>query len=375
MYGSGLIQGMPIMQKVKDDFTTTEREDLRKQLNTLVATGELTVRQLASSVLQASGSVASQILKGKYTGDSDKYLKRAERWLAERDQLAVTPDVQFVMTDAARHILQICMRAWQMPCMAKIVLDSGAGKTAALMEFHRRRIDQSVYLQAGQAANSQRGFLKDLARQLRIVTPSLASAPTLYRFVRDHLAGLYGGGKSTPFSILVDEATTLGAPCLNILRNLHDDQSVRAAVVMADTRRMEGELASRGGIAGGYEQLTSRFGAVFAPPPGREIPRKDVRGVAEGVVGALGYRGRLAKESVAYLHRIANRPGQFRNVVYRLRTVHDLAEQAGVEATYSVAELDSVAPLVGAECEMDHHASPFGRPAQGQVQQKAAAVG
>lgn len=322
----------------------------------------LTIRQMAK-ILGCSQSVYSQIRRKIYNGDVEKYMLRARRWMIERTQQSKIPQADYIETTDSRNILKICQRAWSMPCMAKVVLDSGAGKTTALKEFARRKGERALYFQCGEAASSKRGFMLQLAEALGVHSRQ-ATISELYRRIRSRLVDAYAGGKQTPFCLLIDEATTLTPACLNILRNLHDDEQVRCAVVLADTRRLDSELARRAGIAGGYEQLRSRFGAVYAPPANRKISKGDVFNVAHSVVAAMGFRGKLPDRSIQFLHRMAQAAGRLRNVVYRLKTVSDLAEAARCEPTYCVAELDFVAALVGGTCEMEHERSPFGKAPQ-----------
>jgi len=325
-------------------------------------------------VVGCAASTWSQIRGGTYRGDVVKYMTRGRRWLTERLARGDRPDAaggDYVETTVARRILAACQRAWSMPCIARIVTPSGAGKTAALREFCRRRADRAVYLQAGELFSTKTALIRRLAALLRIPPRRKAGGAELYEAVRERLADFYAGGMQTPITVVVDEATTLRPAALNVLRGLHDDPDCRAAVVLADTARLDGELRSRRGIAGGYEQLRSRFGAVYTMTEADAVPLADVRAVAGAVAAGLGHDRPLDRHAVRYLAGLAGRPGRFRNVVHRLWAVHDLAERSGVAPAYDVPQLDFAASLVGMPCEMDHAEVPFGRPAPAPAARKA----
>jgi len=357
-----LLRRMTDMDVPQDNavaLSSAQRSEILAALLEWEAADGLKISQMAR-ILGCSPSVYSQIRQGKYAGSTDRYLRSAAKVLAERAQRSVIPDSEWVATADGVNIHRVCLRAWRMPCMAKVILDSGSGKTAALVEFARTQGDRVRYLQAGEACSSKVGFVAELARVMRVPILSRQSMTWIYFAVRDKLAAFYQEGKASPILLIVDEATTLHPGCLNILRNLHDDPNCRLAVVLADTRRLDVELSARSGIAGGFEQLRSRFGAVYAPAPDRRTSDKDVRAVAHSLLASLGVQMTLNADAIKYLTRLANEPGRLRNVTYRLQTVHDLADAAGISPCYSVAELDYVAELVGARSDMVHQHVPFG---------------
>lgn len=352
-----------------EHFSDIQRREIIDALVRIARADRLSNRFLARSVLQGSAPTWTLIRQGKYAGNTDKYLRRAQRWLADRVSRAQAPAASYVQTSIGEAVQKVCHRAWEMPCMARIVTPSGAGKTAALLEYVRRNPDRRHYLQAGQALSSPRGLLAELADKLGADYAMSQTTPEQYRRIRKRLAELYAGGTGDPVIVVVDEATTLTPPALNILRNLHDDPACRLAVVLADTWRLDAELRRPAGMAGGYEQLRSRFGATLAMSAQEEISRADVAAVAGGVLAAVGFDGRLHADAARYLHRLAQGDGKLRNVVHRIQAVHAVAEDLQIEPEYSVAQLDYVADLVGAEREMRHTVCPFGQ--AGERQQPA----
>jgi hypothetical protein len=344
-----------------EKLTDRQREEVLASLRGLQAAEGLS-NAAVSRVLRCSRSTWSQISRGLYQGDADRYLLRSRQWMTERLERAEAPLAEFVETSVGKRILAVCQRAWSVPCIGRVVTPAGCGKTSALLEFVRRRGDRAIYLQAGEAFSTRQGLISELAERLKIPVRSRSTSASLYRQVRDRLAGYYAGGAADPFCLLVDEATTLQPRALNVLRNLHDDRQVRLAVILADTWRLDAELHSRHGLPGGYEQLRGRCGAVYALPLAEAVSPGDVRLVAEAVLEAVGFEGRLPAESLKYLVSLAAEDGRLWNVVHRIWAVHDLAEQTRCEAQFTIAQLDFAAPLVGAACRMEHAAVPFGAP-------------
>jgi len=319
----------------------------------------LSNRQVAR-ILDCSPAVWSQIRSGKYAGDAAKYLARAAQWLRERRDRRAGAESAYVETSIGRAIMAVCARAWQLPCIGRVVTESGAGKTAALAEFARRRGNQALYLAVGELVADKRGLLADLAARLSVGLPRRPTAYDRAAAVRRRFADSYAEGKGTPFLVLVDEATVLAPSAINLLRNFHDDPLCRCGVVLADTARLDAYLRSPAGIAGGNEQLRSRCGAVYAHGKGEEIPLADVKAVAGSVLAQMDFPpSRMEHEAWKYLHRLAQKDGRLRNIVYRLTAVRDVAESVGAKPAYSARELDFAATLVGERCELDHPAPPF----------------
>jgi len=319
----------------------------------------LSNRQVAR-ILDCSPAVWSQIRAGKYAGDVAKHLDRARRWLEERAARKEAVALPYAETSIGRAIMAVADRSWKLPCIGRVVTESGAGKSAALAEYARRRGGKVLLLHSGDIVTDKRGLLADLSRRLGVVRRARDTAYDRALAVRDHVARAYQGGKGARLLVLVDEATVLAPSALNLLRGLHDDPACRIGVVLADTARLDVLMRSPHGIVGGNEQLRSRCGAAYAHSKDEEISMADVRAVAGVVLADLGADPkRLEAEAWKCLHRLAQKDGRLRNVVYRLTAVRDVAESVGAKAAYSTRELDYAATLVGERCEMDHPAPPF----------------
>lgn len=340
-------------------LTDKKRAGIRRQVQEVIAAERISLSRLGG-IVGWSAAAVSLVLRGKYGGTSDAILNAMACWLADRQSRAEAPEVPFVQTSITRRIRAVCDRAWAMPAIGLVITPSGYGKTAALREVASRRGDRCLYLQAGEAFSCKRDLLLRIAYGLGIGPRERWTIGTIYREVQKAMAKRYAAGQGDPFLILVDEATTLHAGALNLLRNLHDDSACRVAIVLADTWRLDAELHSRKGIAGGYEQLRSRCRATYQVKKAEAVSAADVRKVTDSVLASMGYKGPLDAQAYQFLVKIAATEGALRNVVARLQTVQGVAEAANVRPRYTVAQLDFVAPLVGGECEIEHETEPFG---------------
>jgi len=361
-------------QPTDGKLTSIERDQVLDALKEIQRKEQISGNTLRR-VMGCSHSVWSQISRGVYRGDSDKYLLRGRQWMIERASRQEAPASGYAPTHVGNMVMAVCQQAWEVPCIGLVVTPSGAGKTAALREFARRRGERALYIQAGEAYCSKQGLILEIAHRLGVKDTTRSTSARLYRSIRDKLADYYAGGEGSPFCLLIDEATTLRPSALNVLRNLHDDDACRVALVLADTARLDAELSSRAGIAGGYEQLKSRLGAKFLMAADAAIPAKDVKAVIENVLTSLGFTGRLDRHALDYLCQIAQAPGKLRNVVYRLHAGWRLARMAEARATFSVTELDYAAGLVGAKRLFPNTAPAFaggeGDPTQASSAKKA----
>jgi len=339
-------------------LTDAERRRIIRDLQE-IQTAENISDSAMARMIGCSGPLYSQLKHLKYKGDQDRWLLLARGWMVARAERAEVPSADYVNTRIGAMIMAVCRRARTQSTIGRIITPSGAGKTVALMEFARRNAERCVYVYAGECFSTKLSLLQEITRRLGRNFNMRWRANHLYQDLREALAGYYNGGRGIPICILIDEATTLQPKALNMLRNLHDDPACRAAVVLADTWRLDVELHRPSGIAGGYEQLRSRIGADYLLGASDEISAADVRAVADGILAGLGHTRALDGRAYHFLHRLAQRDGKLRNVAKRLHAVWDTAEAVGAKAAYSVAELDYVASLVGCEPEMVHEDLPF----------------
>jgi DNA transposition AAA+ family ATPase len=355
---------LEIISKVSDMEVNTEmteqqaRAVLREAMEFKEAEG-LTHAQLAA-LCQCSGATWHQIRLGKYPSPIARFMVNFKLSLVDRLEQVKSSVGDYVSTSIGKSIQSVCRRAFNMPCIGRVVTPSGFGKTEAGRHFCTVISRRAIYVQAGVAHRSQKGLLIALKDTLRLPVTSYASTPVLYSAVRQKLAASYRGGKGLSFGVLIDEATQLSGLALNLLRNLHDDPDVRMGLVLMDTARLDAELTNPK-LAGGFEQLRSRFGAVYCQTLADEIIPSDVALVTDSILSnQLGHTRKLHAHAYSYLHQIANTDGRLRNVFHRLHAVSDLAEAAGQAPTYSVRELDYAAQLMGQQRQLKHDGHPFG---------------
>jgi len=305
------------------------------------------------------GAVWSQVRNEKYAGDVDRCIARAAQWLRDRSHRADAPAVTYVETSIGRQIMAVCSRAWALPTIGLVVTPSGAGKTAALAEFARRRGERALWLQVGEDLTTRKALLEELCLRLGVALSPSASSDDRARGLKKHFANSYLGGKGSPFCLLLDEATRIRASAANLLRGFHDDPACRVALVFAGTEELDALMHNRAWIPGGTAQLRSRVAAAYQMRLTREISMADVQAVGRSILKSMGIRRDLAAAAWKYLRKIAQADGRLRNVAKRLYAVRDTAESAGARPAFSARELDFVATLVNQPCEFVHRESPF----------------
>jgi len=318
-----------------------------------------------SRALGVSQATFSQVMNGKYVGDTQKYLKEMREWLQNRRDTIRLPDKPFVSTSVARRIIATCEMAADLPCIGMIQTPSGWGKSAALVKVQRSMgRSGAVYISAGETCRLKKDLLLELARCLGVTVENAKLTQEIYNGIRRHLAGRADANRGRSYLIIIDEATTLKPDTINMLRNLHDDETCHPAIILADTvARMDSAFRGRHAILGGNEQILSRAKAKYLITGADEMPREDVEAVAKSRLASLGVKVQLTKNAVAYLHGLAARPGALRNVTSRLETVYYYAARRNVQPDYTVAQMDYIGGIAGEEFQMEHTMNPFDKAA------------
>ena len=357
-------------------LTEQDRAEIIKQLKEVQAANTISDAKMAGLV-GCNSSVLSQIKRGIYTGNTDKYLYGILQWLqTHQTGELTTPDTDYVATSIGQQIRMICDMAVVKPAIGIIRTPSGWGKTAALKAEAASRGNRCLYIQAGELTNSCKALMNTIRQAVGLPTTGNTGFDA-YRAMRNYFSKRYMKGLSKPYLLIIDEATTLRATAINTLRNFHDDDECRLAVVLADTAtRLDRFLYGRSkqAIIGGNEQLRSRAKAQFIVTDKDSIKRADVKLIADAAVGAQGYAGKLSREAVDYLCKIAQEPGALRNVTSRIENVAYLAARLGCEPTYDVSQLDYVAKISGEAWQLPHTTPPFGDQRQTTKPNKATKV-
>jgi len=347
-------------------ITEAEKREILAKLRTMLAADRSMSHAKIATNIGCSASVVSQIMGGKYGGSTDKYLARARQWLAARDMGQVDQaESRFVGTTIGKSVVQVCLRTWRLGKMARVVLPAGAGKTQALLEVKRRYGRHVLYVQAHQAGSTITGMLRAVARAAGISVSRNDSSDEIYEKIRDLLTTWRQTDERLSALILLDEATALSGRALNYVRQFHDDQAMRAAVVLADTEDLASMLASRRKLPGGYAQLRSRMAFSYPSPSAsleQLITRDDAVAVALEVMRACGHeRAKVNADAAKFLHAMALDDGTLRNVEQRVTAVAAIAEECEIEPTWTVAELDYAGLLLGQPTRGRYRTPPFGR--------------
>jgi len=348
---------MPMQTTDGTDLSEKQRRKILGELIAYQTEHEHSDADMARALGLGSGSggrsMWNRIKSGRYNAaGTAKVLARGAAMLAVIAERMAELRVDYVDTSPGRQALAVCHLALRRTTIGLIVMPSGSGKTMALRHFAGHLGHRALYIHAGEALACKAELAAAIARKLGLSPKVCDRFPALYWMIREHLAGLYAGGRGAAPVILIDEATCLRAASLAFLRNLHDDVETRVPIVLADTWTLHDELRRVGRMAGGYEQLRSRAGAQYRFPNARQaaMSTDDVRAVAQSVVAGLGHTGRLSAASVRYLTKLAAGEGTLRNVAQRLTTVADVAEANGRTPSFCVAELDDddVCAMLGA---------------------------
>lgn len=344
-------------------MTESQRREILRRAE-LVQRAEAISDYCLAGALGCSRPTLSLVKAGRYTGDTDRYVRKIQQWLIARAERAAPRGAAWADTTIGRRMRAVCDRARSVPCMGRIVAPAGTGKTVTLREYVRTGGDNCLLIQAGVALRTPKGVLGEIAARLSIRVAGVWELARLYREVREEIARRYAAGKGDIVLLLVDESVTLSGDAIECLRNLHDDPQCRAAVVLADTWRIEAAPARS--VPAGQEQLRSRFGATYALRPQEQIDLADVGKVVRSILDAVGHQEQVRPDALKLLARLAQQPGRLRNVEQRIYAVRDVADACGIAAQYSYGQLDWVADMVGAEREHRDAASPFAAPAKGQ---------
>jgi len=339
------------MIEIKDEYSEREREKAVDAALDFQGAQGISQREFCRLAGIANGTWR-MLLNGRIR-QPDPHVRQVVAFLREQVERRAAPPVPFAETRLAERMMQVCRTAHDAPCMGLIIAEPGAGKSATLREYERRAVDRVVYVQAGVALASPYGLLLELVDRMGVSGRKSRNTGDLYRMVRDHLARWSQDGQRASGLLLIDEATNLTPRAMEMLRNLHDDRQANAAIVLADTRRLSDELDRVGRVAGGYAQLRRRLGAVWThqrSERGEMVCREDVRLVAETALRGLDAEAKLDRHAVDYLHRRANvrTGGCLGNAVAHLQAVWAFGQQTGRAVEYSVADMELVAPMVGA---------------------------
>lgn len=220
-----------------------------------------------ATLLGVSPAVISQYLKGEYKGDVASIDKKVDQMLSRAKDKATDIKADFVPTDTAQKILEVCSMAHTMNDINLVIGEAGLGKTMAIK--HYAQTVENVVLIETEPTFSPKVLLVELCHKLGI-PPSKSN--------HDNIASIIEKLNGSDRLILIDEAELLSYKCLEVIRRIHDKSGV--GVVLAGMPRLRANLR---GKRGEYKQLYSRIG--FVCDLADRLPDDDIGELVLGVLG------------------------------------------------------------------------------------------
>lgn len=220
-----------------------------------------------ATLLGVSPAVISQYLKDEYKGDVASIDKKVEQMLSRAKDKATDIKADFVSTDTAQKILEVCSMAHTMNDINLVIGEAGLGKTMAIK--HYAQTVENVVLIETEPTFSPKVLLVELCNKLGI-PPSKSN--------HDNIANIIEKLNGSDRLIIIDEAELLSYKCLEVIRRIHDKSGV--GVVLAGMPRLRANLR---GKRGEYKQLYSRIG--FVCDLADRLPDDDIGELVLGVLG------------------------------------------------------------------------------------------
>ena len=222
------IEEMPRMATTRTDaMTESQRRSIRDRIKEACVNFQLTNNRLAKMVNQ-SPSVISQVLKGKYPGDTDAVLSKLEDAIVAEYQrkAATSPRGEFVMTSVAREIYTVIHMANKYSAITVMHGPSGIGKSHALKAISRTEYSTAIYIEANDGCRSVLGMYRTILRVNRKGSFDVSGNG------KESSEGVWSRGdafnsvvailKDSYRMILIDEADVLPLETLNAIRQIHD---------------------------------------------------------------------------------------------------------------------------------------------------------
>lgn len=220
-----------------------------------------------ATLLGVSPAVISQYLKSEYKGDVASIDKKVDQMLSRAKDKATDIKADFVPTDTAQKILEVCSMAHTMNDINLVIGEAGLGKTMAIE--HYAQTVENVVLVETEPTFSPKVLLVELCNKLGI-PPSKSN--------HDNIASIIEKLNGSDRLIIIDEAELLSYKCLEVIRRIHDKSGV--GVVLAGMPRLRANLR---GKRGEYKQLYSRIG--FVCDLADRLPDDDIGELVLGVLG------------------------------------------------------------------------------------------
>ncbi len=189
---------------------------------------KITNGQLARMIGVSAGTV-SDVLRGKYAGDTGEILRQAEAAISEWYNCRSAPaGPRFVMIRIARELFTVVKATSKHRGIGVVTGPSGCGKTLAQTAVRRLDFPSAVAVEVNPGCASPRSFLRAMIQAERAASAGITgrrgrracaehvySTAEAFNRIVDRLAG---SGRL----ILIDEADNLRNSTFNVIRQLHD---------------------------------------------------------------------------------------------------------------------------------------------------------
>lgn len=283
---------------------------LRALVRDIMEQREITQADLAAEI-DYSASTVNLWLKNRYGGDVEAVEAELGKWVARNaddEQLGAAAEANvFVETPSARAYFGVLRYAQSTGRLGLIYGGSGDGKTTACKEYAAQR--PNVWI--SRAAPSNGGLfyaIRQIASDLDVMKPGRGAAE-----MSEAIIAKLTNSKGL---LIVDEADFLSPAALEQLRYIHDVTKV--GMVFVGNYEVYAQLRGGGKREVALARIYSRLGKsqMSSCGPG------DVEAVAKSL-------GVTARDQLAALRRIAERPGHLGNVVQAIRQAQRVAKKMG----------------------------------------------
>ena len=236
----------------------------------------------------------SRLFRGQYAGSLRNVCKAIADYRQLHEQRTIGRQPGFIETGLTRRVGLLCQAALEWQRISYFFGDSQTGKTFALLAWHGRHSEQSIYLRCP-TGGALGLFIKDLARALKL-SPALREDQLRHRVI---------AGFNPQRLLIIDEAHQCflakgmfrGVRTIEFIREIHD--VAQCGIVICGTNVFKREM-EEGSVAGYLQQCRRRRLAILqlpATPPARELePFAAAYGLPPAAGEALALQSRAVAE-------------------------------------------------------------------------------
>ena len=206
---------------VKDDEMVTEEKSVALigelkdyRVNRRTAGGKPISWAKLASELDMPASTLTEVIKNRYKGNTEKYLRRIDAFLAAERERKGRFDIRgFASIGVSEKIWGVIQSAVRHNSMAAVIGDSGCGKSVAAKAYALAN-EGARYVEISDAHRDPRGVAELLCQAFKLV--GFRTYRERFNALRSHLS------RSRSATILFDESQLLSARSLEAIRGLYD---------------------------------------------------------------------------------------------------------------------------------------------------------